>query len=76
MTITYSQEIVSGTYPNYQCWLTVQGPRGAVKCWDIGWIEPGYYEQYPDRLAQLYDTVCAVADGHYHCCLTGKIFLF
>ena len=73
--ITHHQEIVAGEYPQYQCWTTVSGPRGTIRCWDIGYVDPDYYTANPDRLAELYDTVCAVADGHYHCCLTGKIFL-
>lgn len=56
-------------------WTTLTGPRGTVRCWDIGIVPENYYTEYPDRLEELYDTVCAVADGHYHCCLTGKIFL-
>ena len=73
--ITHSQEIVSGEYPLYKCWTIVTGPRGTIRCWDIGYTYPGYYEEYPDRLEEFYTVVSAVADGHYHCCLTGKIFL-
>ena len=53
--------------------VTVTGPRGTVRAWNIGIIDDGYYEQYPDRLWELYITLCETADGLYHCCLTGNV---
>jgi len=53
--------------------VTVTGPKGTIRAWNIGYIDDGYYEQYPDRLWELYITLCETADGLYHCCLTGRV---
>jgi hypothetical protein len=56
--------------------MYIRGPHGAVRAYDIGWIDSGYYEQYPDRLWDLYLNILAVLDGHYHCCLSGRVWNF
>jgi len=66
---------IEQTQTDLGSWTVLKGPRGAVRCWDIGLVAPTYYADYPDRLEELYELVYAVLDGHYHCCLTGKIFL-
>jgi hypothetical protein len=54
--------------------MYISGPFGTVKAHDIGYIDDGYYEQYPNRLWDLYKSILAVLDGHYHCCLSGKVW--
>jgi hypothetical protein len=54
--------------------MYIRGPYGTVKGYDIGYIDSGYYEQYPDRLWDLYKDILAVLDGHYHCCLSGRVW--
>jgi hypothetical protein len=71
--ISYTQTLVEPEGP--RGWHIVTGPRGTIRAWDIGWVPDHYYREYPDRLAELYDSLCAVVDGHYHCCLTGKCWL-
>lgn len=56
-------------------WITIHGPLGTVTAYDIGWITDGYYTTYPDRLHDLYLTIWATTQGHYHCCLTGRVWL-
>ena len=71
----FYQEIIDDEDPNNpRCWLYIQGPKGTVRAWDIGYITPGYYEEYPGRLWGLYELILTTIDGHYHCCLSGKVW--
>ena len=72
--LAYAQEIWGWAQYGAQTWLYIQGPQGTVRAWDIGLITEGYYEQYPDRLWDLYWNIQSVLAGHYHCCLTGKVW--
>jgi hypothetical protein len=72
--LSYSQEIVGHGQYGVITWLYIDGPKGAVKAYDCGYITAGYYEQYPDRLWDLYMDILAVLDGYYHCCLTAKVW--
>lgn len=72
--LEFYQEPVDGPESNPRCWLYIRGPHGQVRAWDIGYITPGYYEQYPNRLWDLYTAILLVLDGHYHCCLSGKVW--
>ena len=54
----------------------ISGPRGHVLARDIGWAPVEYYQQYPDRLWDLYLLVISVTSGFYHCCLSGKCSLY
>jgi hypothetical protein len=60
-----------------QRWDTwINGPRGLYLALDIGESPCEYYEQYPDRLWDLYQLLSLVADGFYHCCLSGRCSLY
>lgn len=60
-----------------QRWDTwISGPRGLYLALDIGESPAEYYEQYPDRLWDLYQLISLVASGFYHCCLSGKCSLY
>lgn len=72
--LEFRQEVVDGPLDNPRCWLYIQGPKGTVRAWDIGYITDGYYQQYPDRLWELYELILTIIDGHYHCCLSGKVW--
>jgi hypothetical protein len=72
--LSYSQEIVGQGQYGTITWLYIQGPKGTVKAYDIGLITDGYYQQYPDRLWDLYSDILAVIDGYYHCCLTARVW--
>ena len=62
---------------NNQRWDTwISGPRGVYLALDIGESPAEYYEQYPDRLWELYQLMSLVAEGFYHCCLSGKCSLY
>ena len=74
--LEFGQEIVGNSDHGYITWFFLKGPYGGVKAWDIGYITDGYYEQYPDRLWDMYKTLLSVRDGHYHCCLVGKVWNF
>ena len=59
-----------------QRWDTwIGGPRGVYLAVDIGESPAEYYLQYPDRLWDMYQAMTLVADGLYHCCLTGRLYL-
>ena len=70
----FAQEIIDYAAHGPRTWMYIQGPAGTVRAWDIGYITDGYYEQYPDRLWDLYRDIVAVLNGHYHCCLSGKVW--
>ena len=53
----------------------IGGPRGVYLAVDIGESPAEYYQQYPDRLWEMYQVMTLVADGLYHCCLTGRLYL-
>lgn len=73
--ITYTQTETDKDLNNNPIgWITFDGPLGTVRAYDIGWITTGYYELYPDRLWETYNLLIAVANGMYHCCLTGKVW--
>jgi len=74
--LEFAQEIVKESDHGPITWLYIRGPQGVVKAYDIGFIIDGYYEQYPDRLWDLYKDILAVLAGHYHCCLSGKVWNF
>jgi hypothetical protein len=58
-------------------WNTwISGPRGLYLALDIGESPAEYYQQYPDRLWDLYQLMTLVADGFYHCCLSGRCSLY
>jgi hypothetical protein len=60
-----------------QQWNTwIIGPRGLYLALDIGESPAEYYVQYPDRLWELYQLISLVADGFYHCCLSGRCSLY
>lgn len=70
----YYQELAGGPSSDPQCWLYIRGPKGTVRAWDIGYITPGYYESRPGYLWGLYELILTTLDGHYHCCLSGKVW--
>jgi hypothetical protein len=72
--LDFVQEVLSRSDHGIVTWMYIRGPAGTVKAYDIGYIDNGYYEQYPDRLWDLYMSILAVLDGHYHCCLSGKVW--
>lgn len=74
--LTYTQEITRQSEYGPVTWFYIKGPYGNIKAYDIGYITPGYYEEYPDRLWDLYKNLLSVLDGHYHCCLSGKVWNF
>lgn len=54
--------------------MEMRGPQGHVRAENIGYIEPQYWLDRPDRMAETYATLVTVAQGYYHCCLTGRVF--
>lgn len=54
----------------------IQGPQGGVCVRDIGWHPVEYYQDYPDRLWELYYLALSITAGVYHCCLSGKVDLY
>jgi hypothetical protein len=74
--LDFAQEILGQSSHGPVTWMYIRGPAGIVKAYDIGYIDDGYYEQYPDRLWDLYQSILSVLDGHYHCCLSGKVWNF
>jgi hypothetical protein len=75
-SLDFAQEVVGDSAHGPITWMYIRGPAGTVKAYDIGYIDNGYYEQYPDRLWDLYKSILNVLDGHYHCCLSGKVWNF
>jgi hypothetical protein len=62
---------------NSEQWDTwINGPRGLLVALDIGESPAEYYQQNPDRLWDLYQLISLVANGFYHCCLSGKCSLY
>lgn len=51
--------------------IYIKGPAGNVYCSDIADIYPNL-----DYINFLYWEMIAVLDGHYHCCFSGKTFIF
>ena len=49
----------------------IKGPAGNVYADDIVSIYPRL-----DQIEFFYWTMITVRDGHYHCCLSGKTFIF
>jgi hypothetical protein len=72
--LNFAQEILGSSDHGAVTNMYISGPFGTVKAHDIGYIDDGYYEQYPNRLWDLYKSILAVLDGHYHCCLSGKVW--
>lgn len=70
----FAQDIVGNSDHGLVTWMYIRGPAGIVRAYDIGYITDGYYEQYPDRLWDLYRDIVAVINGHYHCCLSGRVW--
>jgi len=73
---TWCKEISSYDYsiPNIErpLWrLYIQGPAGNVYADDIVSVYPRL-----DYIELFYWEMIAVHDGHYHCCLSGKTFIF
>jgi|GEM_PF-4756171 len=75
-SLEFAQEIVKNGEYGPITWLYIKGPIGTVRAYDIGFITDGYYEKYPDRLWDLYRDILAVLSGHYHCCLSGRVWNF
>jgi len=48
----------------------IQGPRGTVSADEVVTI----FDRY-DYIDDLYWLIVSVLDGHYHCCLTGRVNL-
>ena len=74
--LLFAQELLGESNHGLITNMYIRGPYGTVKGYDIGYIDSGYYEQYPDRLWDLYKDILAVLDGHYHCCLSGRVWNF
>ena len=72
--LEFAQDIVSNSDHGLITWMYIRGPAGTIRAYDIGYITDGYYEQYPERLWDLYRDILAVLDGHYHCCLSGRVW--
>ena len=72
--LKFAQEILGSSDHGTVTDMYISGPFGTVKAYDIGYIDDGYYEQYPNRLWDLYKSILLVLDGHYHCCLSGKVW--
>lgn len=70
----FYQEIVGDSDHGPITWMYIRGPEGVVRAYDIGYITGGYYEEYPERLWELYRDILAVLNGHYHCCLSGRVW--
>ena len=51
--------------------LYIKGPAGNIYANDIVSVLDRY-----DYIDLLYWEMIAVRDGHYHCCLSGKTFIF
>jgi hypothetical protein len=51
--------------------LYIKGPAGNVYADDI----VSFYPRL-DQCEMFYWSMIAVRDGHYHCCLSGKTFIF
>lgn len=61
---SYLNEFKNGSWG-----LWISGPRGIV-----GGDELGCYNRATrDDLDTVYWTIIHVLDGHYHCCLTGRV---
>ena len=73
--LKFAQEILSRSKKHgiIAC-MYISGPFGTVKAHDIGYVYDGYYNKHPDRLWDLYKSILLVLDGHYHCCLSGKVW--
>ena len=56
--------------------LYIVGPRGCVHASDMGWYPVVYFQEFPDRLWDLYQLLLTVIGGVYHCCLSGKCSLY
>ena len=72
--LKFAQEILGSSDHGTVTDMYISGPFGTVKAYDIGYIDDDYYEQYPNRLWDLYKSILLVLDGHYHCCLSGKVW--
>ena len=72
--LKFAQEILGSSDHGTVTDMYISGPFGTVKAYDIGYIDDGYYEQYPNRLWDLYKDILLVLGGHYHCCLSGKVW--
>jgi hypothetical protein len=70
--LDYSCFYISGD--RWDTWI--RGPRGVLIAHDIGQSPWQYYQQYPERLWDLYQLIGLVAGGLYHCCLSGKCSLY
>jgi hypothetical protein len=73
---TFAKEISSYYQPvpnvDKPLWrLYIKGPAGNIYADDIVSV----YDRY-DYIDLLYWEMIAVRDGHYHCCLSGKTFIF
>ena len=66
-----SYEKISSEHTRPLWRLYIKGPAGNIYADDIVSI----YDRY-DYIDLLYWEMIAVRDGHYHCCLSGKTFIF
>ena len=73
---TWRKEISSYYWPlpdiEKPLWrVYIKGPAGNLYCDDVVSIYPRL-----DQVEFYYWAMVAVRDGHYHCCLSGKTFIF
>ncbi len=50
--------------------VVIQGAKGTVSADNIVCV----YDRF-DYIDDLYWLICSVLDGHYHCCLSGRVSL-
>ena len=50
--------------------LYIQGPAGTVRADDMGYYQGAPYQ----AIESAYWDIVHTLDGHYHCCLTGKVW--
>jgi hypothetical protein len=74
--LDYCQVPVEGPADNPICWVYIRGPKGTVKAYDIGYVPDGFYQTQSWRLWDTYKLILNTLDGHYHCCLSGRVWNF